>query len=90
MPYGTSLEDADKIISGIEDYIVNNIPEMTVCSVEIGSSNIFSTNDANQASVTVNLVDRSERKRSTTEVVNQIVNDLQNIVGAKIITKCHP
>lgn len=84
MPYGTSLEDADKIISGIEDYIVNNIPEMTVCSVEIGSSNIFSTNDANQASVTVNLVDRSERKRSTTEVVNQIVNDLQNIVGAKI------
>ncbi|MDD4122159.1 MAG: efflux RND transporter permease subunit, partial [Eubacteriales bacterium] len=84
MPYGTSLEEADKIISGIENYVVTSIPEMAVCSVEIGSSNLFSINAANEASVTVNLVDKSERNRSTTEVTNQIITELQNVVGAKI------
>ncbi|MDD4565006.1 MAG: efflux RND transporter permease subunit, partial [Eubacteriales bacterium] len=84
MPYGTSLEETDEIISGIEEYVVTNIPEMEVCSVEIGSSNMFSLNAANEASVTVNLVDKRNRKRSTTEISNQAAADLQNIVGAKL------
>lgn len=84
MPFGTSLDDKDKIISGIEDYVISNIPELKVCSVEIGNTNFFSTNANNEASVTVNLVDKQDRKRSTTDVVHQTSFDLQDIVGAKI------
>ena len=85
VPYGTSLEDTDKIVTQIEAYVVDNIPELEVCSVEIGSSNIFSLgNSANQATVSVNLVDKQDRKRSTTEIVNQTIKDLNNIVGAKL------
>ena len=84
MPYGTSLEETDKTISQIERYVIDNIPELKICSVEIGSSNMFSLNSANQSTVTVNLVDKQDRKRSTTEIVNQTTMDLQDIVGAKL------
>ncbi len=84
MPYGTSLEETDKTISEIEDYVISNIPELKVCSISIGSSNMFSLNSANASTVTVNLVEKQDRKRSTTEIVNQASIDLQSIVGAKI------
>lgn len=84
MPYGTSLEETDKTISEIEDYVIGTIPELKVCSISIGSSNMFSLNAANESTVTVNLVEKQDRKRSTTEIVNQASADLQNIVGAKL------
>ena len=87
MPFGTSLEDTDKLISQIETYTLDNIPELEVCSVAIGNSNMFSLSAANEATVSVNLVDKQDRKRSTTEIVNQASLDLQGIVGAKITVK---
>jgi HAE1 family hydrophobic/amphiphilic exporter-1 len=85
MPYGTSLEDTDKIISQIEKYVIGNIPELDICSVAIGNSNMYSISSANTSSVTVKLVDKQDRKRSTTEVVNQTTKDLQStILGAKL------
>ncbi|HVI41020.1 MAG TPA: efflux RND transporter permease subunit, partial [Anaerovoracaceae bacterium] len=84
MPYGTSLEDSDKTVSQIEKYVIDNIPELEVCSVAIGSSNMYSISSANQSTVTVNLVDKQDRKRSTKEIVNQATKDLQNVVGAKL------
>lgn len=84
MPYGTSLEETDRTISEIEDYVIGNIPELKVCSISIGSSNMFSLNAANESTVSVNLVEKQDRKRSTTEIVNQASVDLQNIVGSKI------
>ncbi len=87
MPFGTSLEDTDKLISQIETYALDNIPELDVCSVAIGNSNMFSLSAANEATVSVNLVDKQDRQRSTTDIVNQASLDLQNIVGAKITVK---
>lgn len=84
MPYGTSLQESDETISQIEDYVINKIPELKVCSIEIGNSNMFSLNSANEASVTVNLIEKQDRKRSTSEIANRATMDLQNIVGAKL------
>lgn len=84
MPYGTSIKDSDKIVTEIENYAINNIPELKVCSIAIGNTNMFSMSSANTSTVTVNLVDKKDRKRSTTEVANQASKDLQKIVGAKI------
>ncbi|MDD3169346.1 MAG: efflux RND transporter permease subunit [Eubacteriales bacterium] len=83
-PFGTSLEDTDKIISEIEDYVIETIPELKVCSISIGNSNMFSINSANMSTVSVSLTEKQDRKRSTTEIVNQASLDLQSIVGAKI------
>jgi len=87
MPYGTSLEGKDKVMSEIENYVNNNIPELKVCSVAIGSSNMYSISSANTSTVTVKLVDKKDRKRSTTEIVNKASADLQGIVGAKLTLK---
>ena len=87
LPYGTSLEESDKTISQIENYVMKKIPELEVCSISIGNSNMYSISSANTSTVTVNLVDKKDRKRSTTEVVNKAISDLQNIVGAKITIK---
>ena len=84
VPFGTSLEDTDKIISEIESYVIATIPELKICSVEIGNSNMFSLNSANTATVTVNLTDKQDRKRSTSDIVRQTTEDLQNLVGAKL------
>lgn len=84
MPYGASLEETDEIITQIETYVIDQIPELKTCSAEIGSSNMFSLNAANQSTVTVNLVDKQDRKRSTAEILNQAAKDLQGIVGAKL------
>lgn len=84
VPFGTSLEDTDKIISEIESYVLAKIPELKICSVEIGNSNMFSLSSANTATVTVNLTDKQDRKRSTSDVVKQTTLDLQNLVGAKL------
>lgn len=84
MPYGTSLAETDMTISQIEDYVIKNIPELKVCSISIGNSNIYSISSANASTVSVSLVDKKDRKRSTTEIVNQATTDLQDIVGAKL------
>lgn len=87
MPYGTSLKETDKTISQIEDYVMTQIPEIDVCSIAIGSSNMYSISSANTSTVTVKLVDKKERKRTTTEVVNKATKDLQGVVGAKLTLK---
>lgn len=85
MPYGTSLDETDKTISQIEKYVIDNIPELDVCSVAIGNANMYSISSANTSTVTVKLVDKQDRKRSTTEIVNKATKDLQrSILGAKL------
>jgi len=83
-PYGTSLEETDAIISQIEEYVVNNTPELESCTVAIGNMNIYSIGTANQSTVTVNLTDKTERRRSTTEIANAARRDLDMISGAKL------
>jgi HAE1 family hydrophobic/amphiphilic exporter-1 len=84
MPYGTTLADADRTVSEIETYVLESIPEITSCATQIGGGGLFSTGGANTSSLTVNLVDKRERDRSTSDVVKQVSNDLLNVVGAQI------
>lgn len=86
MPFGTSLEDSDVMISQIEDYLMNkkNIPELDLCAVSIGNSNMYSINSSNASTINVTLKDKKDRKRSTDEIVSQVSKDLGNISGAKI------
>lgn len=81
VPYGTSLEDKDKVLTEIERYAMN-IPEMEHCTVDIGQTSMMSFGDS--CSLSVTLVDKQDRKRSTEEVVRQAKKDLAYFIGAEL------
>lgn len=75
LPDGSLIEDTKdtltKVLSKIED-----IPEIEMTSASI--------QDSNAASVTVDLVAKQERTRSTDEVCDEIEKLMENIAGAEI------
>ncbi|MDR1571401.1 MAG: efflux RND transporter permease subunit [Clostridiales Family XIII bacterium] len=85
-PYGTSLEDSDRLVSQIESYVSENIPELVSYSVQIGGGDMMmlGMGGSNTSTVTVNLVDKRQRERSTSEVVKQVSDGLSGLVGMKL------
>lgn len=68
-PYGTPLEKKDVVMSQIEDYVLT-VPEVEHISMSTDSISSMST--SNSATVTITLVDRSDRKRSSEEVASEL------------------
>lgn len=86
MPQGTKLEDTDELSRQIEDIIAQNQYVDTI-SARIGSSTmsaITGAASANTASITVTLVDKSERPVSTSDVVEELRGALSSIAGAEL------
>ncbi|KZE44508.1 multidrug ABC transporter [Brevibacillus parabrevis] len=85
MPNGTILAETEKVAKQIED-IVNKVPEKDIVATSIGSngSPIASTLASNQATITLMLVDVTERKRSSNEIVMDLQNQLKMIPGPEI------
>lgn len=81
MPYGTSLEDKDSLMTEIESYILK-IPEVMHCTIDIGTTNIMSMSDDSTLNIT--LISKRDRKRSTEEIVWQTRKDLSYITGADL------
>jgi HAE1 family hydrophobic/amphiphilic exporter-1 len=84
MPYGMTIADANRIVSEVEAYVSSNIPELADYATQIGGGGLFGVGAANSASITVNLTDKSERDRSTADVVTQISDGLAGLVGAQV------
>ena len=85
-PYGTSLKEKDVLASEIEKYILT-LPETEHCTVDIGGSGnsmgmSFSAEASDTLSVT--LIDKTERKRSTEEVAADVSKRFANLSGAEI------
>ena len=80
-PYGTSLENKNKILEEIETYVMG-IPEVEHLSLVSGGMNMMSVSDS--ATITVLLKDLSERDRSTNEVASEIRDAVGGIPGADI------
>ncbi|MDR3295166.1 MAG: efflux RND transporter permease subunit [Clostridiales Family XIII bacterium] len=83
-PYGTGLEDSDRIVAQVEDYVAHQVDEIDSYAVQLGGGSILGIGSANSASITVNLVDKRERERSTSDVVKQLSDGLSGVVGAQI------
>jgi HAE1 family hydrophobic/amphiphilic exporter-1 len=84
VPYGTSLEKTDEIMSQIEDYVEHNVEGLEDYSLSIGNTSILSMGMSGGNSVSVNLVDKNERTHSVDEIAARIAKDLSDIAGAKI------
>lgn len=81
LPYGTSLETTDRVMSGIEEYLLS-MPETQRVIMSTGSVSALSLN--NNASLTVQLVDRSDRSKSAEEIADGIQQAMATITEAKI------
>lgn len=85
MPNGTVLEETHDVALQVEE-IVNTIPEKKIVSTSIGSSGspIASTLSSHMASITLMLVDVTERERSSNEIAMDLREKLTNIPDAEI------
>ncbi|QEK11797.1 efflux RND transporter permease subunit [Crassaminicella thermophila] len=83
VPFGTSLEDTDKIVKQVEK-IVSDIPEKEKIFTIVSSSLGFSTSVSNSSTVICTLKKEKYRKRSTEEIVNEVRNKVSTIAGANI------
>lgn len=80
-PYGTSLEEKDKLISKIERYVVQ-IPELDLCAVDMGLSSMFFGSQSSTVNVT--LVPKQQRSRSVWEIIDDIKQEFADLPGAEI------
>ncbi len=76
MPPGTNLEATDRAARRVEQIVLAEVPEAVAILTSVGSGgggNIFNLGGgSNTASITVRLLDKSERERSTTDIVQVI------------------
>jgi HAE1 family hydrophobic/amphiphilic exporter-1 len=88
MPAGTNLAATNRAALRAEQIIVSEVPELAklVTNVGSGAGNIISvgSDKANSATMTVKLVDKADRDRSTTEVVNALRPALKRVPAAKV------
>ncbi|MDN5300864.1 MAG: hydrophobic/amphiphilic exporter (mainly bacteria), family [Thermoanaerobacteraceae bacterium] len=86
-PLGTKVEKTDELVKSIER-IVASIPEVQMYSSQVGTdttkSFLGTTGSGEIASMDVRLVQVSERKRSTKDVVEEIRQKIGEVPGAKI------
>ncbi|TPG69243.1 efflux RND transporter permease subunit [Brevibacillus laterosporus] len=88
MPNGTVLEETQKVALQVEKIAVK-VPELDILSTSIGSggSAAVATSTSNKATVDLKLVEVSERKRSTEEIMADLRTQVASIAGAEIKVK---
>lgn len=84
VPKGSSLDYTNEVTTQAEQYLMQ-IPEVQKVSTEVsGSSSDSIMSSGGGGSITVELVDKNERDRSTDDVVEQVRQDLKKIPGCEI------
>ncbi|MGB9721643.1 MAG: efflux RND transporter permease subunit [bacterium] len=87
MPVGTNLATTDSAVSILSEIISEEVPEMRVMSINVGSgtgiASIFSGQNqgSHTASITMRLVDREMRKRSVKQIQHDLRQKINTIPG---------
>jgi len=89
MPPGTNLEATDRAASQVERIVLNHVPETVAVLTNVGSSGSIvgfggGGSSSNSATIDVRLVDKGERERSTTDIVEAIRPLVKQIPEATI------
>ena len=85
MAVGTRLELVDQAVKTVEQVINQNIPEMVSMVSNIGGA--FWSSGTHTAEVRINLVQRSQRKRSSEQIANELRQLLRNLPGTIVRTR---
>lgn len=84
-PPGTSLAETDRIIHGIEDRLAK-VPEIAAFSRRTGAELGFFVTEQNRGDILIKMKPRSERNRSTDEVISDLRAQVeQNPSGGVIV-----
>lgn len=86
LPKGSLVENTNEVAKELEE-LLSNIPELDTMHVSVGGSNILSGmvgSSGDSATINVTLKPLSERKRSTSEIVEEVRKSIKNIAGAEI------
>ena len=81
-PYGSSLEDRDAVVCQLEEYLLT-IPEAEHVSVDISSSS-FLGGQTTSSTLSVSLTDKTQRKRSTADIVKDVEKQFSTVAGVDI------
>jgi len=89
MPAGTNLEATDQAAREAERIILEQVPETVSLLTKVGASGGIESmfgggGSGNTASILVQVVDKNERERSTTEIVNDLRPEVKKIPEANI------
>ncbi len=85
LPNGSKIEETEAVTNEVLE-IIADIPEIDVYYVTIGgdsSSSLFGA-DSDKATISLNLVGKDHRKRTTVEVAQDIQERVDTIAGAEI------
>ena len=83
LPEGLDLEPSDYYVSMAEERVAD-IPEIETMITQIGSGSPLSSGSSNTASISLDLVSSKERKRTTDEVEQDVVERLKEIPDCEI------
>ena len=90
MAVGTTLEPMEKVTEYAEEVIRKEVPEMTSMLSRIGGGGSMfrgGGSSSNSASISLYLVSKSERKRSSQDVANGLRRVLSNIPGVTVTAR---
>jgi HAE1 family hydrophobic/amphiphilic exporter-1 len=83
LPVGTKLEVTDALTTKLDKMVRNSVPELETIRTNIGGGGFGGGGSPNTASININLVDKSKRKRST----NEVTADLRRILSGNPDTR---
>ncbi|NLC53318.1 MAG: efflux RND transporter permease subunit, partial [Firmicutes bacterium] len=85
MPKGTVLKETERVVQQVEEVILA-LPEADMVATTVGGSSgmSFSLASSDQASLTIQLVDKNKRHRSADQVAEAIRPQIGRIPGAEI------
>jgi len=88
MPPGTALDTTDQITTQLERIVLNNVPEATGMLTRVGGSSGGGfgggSRASNLATINLTLVDKEQRERTTTDVVEALRPLFQKVPEALI------
>jgi HAE1 family hydrophobic/amphiphilic exporter-1 len=84
LPVGTKFQITDALAKSIEKVVQASVPEMNTMRTSVGGGGWFGGRASHTASISVDLVNKKERQRSTEEVMADLRRKLIGIPDAKI------
>ena len=84
MPVGSELSDIAAMSDRVTEIALQEVPEIESIYYTTGGASLSSTSSANTSSITMKLIGKDKRERSTQKVAADLREKVQDLAGAEI------
>lgn len=86
MPKGTLVEETEKLAFEVVDILDGKYPEARDVSISVGGGlmSMFGSSSGDSATISINLVGKTQRNRNADEIAISMSGELENVAGAEI------